>query len=217
MLIVSSSFMFILAQANAFGPAVTAAFGIGSRVDQFVFLALFAITSAVSAMTAQNFGVERYSRIDEIARWGALMAVSIALVFCALVMLFPSAVAGLFTGDTAVHALTRHYFRAVGLSYVGLAVLFSYQGVVRGAGDTVASLLITALSMVVFRAPLCYVLSQWTPLRETGLWLGITFSSFAGAAAFYLYYLSGRWKKKGTACAAPDSTARVACIPEEAV
>lgn len=217
MVIVSSSFLFILSQANAFGPAVTAAFGIGSRVDQFVFLALFAVTAAVSAMTAQNYGVEQYGRIGEIARWGALLAVGIALVFAALVMLFPGGVAGLFTGDPAVHALTRHYFWAVGLSYVGLAVLFSYQGVVRGAGDTIASLLITAMSMVVFRVPLCYALSHATPLHETGLWLGITLSSFAGAAAFYMYYISGRWKKKDAGFTAPDGTARIACIPEEAV
>jgi Na+-driven multidrug efflux pump len=84
MLIVSSSFLFILSLANSFGQNVTAAFGIGSRVDQFAFLATFAVTAAISAMTAQNIGAGKLERIPEITRWGLIFSASIALCYCSL-------------------------------------------------------------------------------------------------------------------------------------
>lgn len=197
MLVVSSSFLFILSLANRFGPEVTAAFGIGSRVDQFAFLAVFAVTAAISAMSAQNIGAGRFDRIPQITAWGAALSLGISFVFTAAVMLFPDAFTSLFTSDRAVIGIARNYFRIVAVGYLALALLFTYQGVLRGAGDTLASFFMIACSMVLLRVPLCFVLSHHTRLREMGLWAGITVSSFAGAGAFYLYYASGRWKKRG--------------------
>ncbi|MHB9156002.1 MAG: MATE family efflux transporter, partial [Endomicrobiales bacterium] len=222
MLIVSSSFLFILSLANRYGPDVTAAFGIGSRVDQFAFLATFAVTAAISAMTAQNFGAGRLERIPEITRWGIILSFGIALLFFGVVMLFPDAITSRFTHESAVIEHTRLYFHIGGFSYLALALLFAYQGVLRGAGDTFGSFVIIACSMIFLRVPLCFFLSHYTPLREGGLWLGIVISSFAGAVAFALYYASGRWKKRGTKPAVPAGSAAaewepIVMPPEEPV
>jgi putative MATE family efflux protein len=202
MLIVSSSFLFIFSLANRFGQNVTAAFGIGSRVDQFASMAAFAVAAAISAMTAQNVGAGKIERIPEIARWGVLLSTGMALLFSGMVILFPDAITGLFTREPAVLAVTRHYFRIAGFSYVAFAFLFAYQGVLRGACDTFGSFIMIACSMIFLRVPLCFVLSHYTPLKETGLWVGILISAIAGAVAFYLYYASGRWKERGVKVAA---------------
>jgi putative MATE family efflux protein len=207
MLIVSSSFLFILSLANKFGPSVTAAFGIGSRVDQIAFLATFAVTAAVSAMTAQNIGAGKMERIPEILRWGLLLAAGMSCFFAAAVMIFPGAITLLFTNDPSVIAVARNYFYIAGVSYLALAVTFTYQGVLRGAGDTFGSFIMIACSMIFLRVPLCYYLSHNTPLREVGLWVGITVSAIAGAAAFYFYYASGCWKKYGAKAAVPVADA----------
>jgi putative MATE family efflux protein len=198
MLIVSSSFLFIFSLANGFGTNVTAAFGICTRVDQFAFMATFAVSAAISAMTAQNFGAGRVERIARITRWGVILSFVMSLFFTAAVLIFPDAITSLFTSDAAVTSFTRNYFRIAGLSYLAISISFAYQGVLRGAGDTIASFLMIACSMIFLRVPLCYLLSHFTPLRETGLWLGITVSSFGGTAAFYWYYTSGKWKNRGT-------------------
>jgi len=197
MIIVSSSFLFILSLANRFGANVTAAFGIGSRVDQLAFLASFAVTAAISAMTAQHIGARKLERIPQIMNWGLLLSVGMALLFSAAVLIFPDAVTGLFTKDRDVILLTNHYLRYAGVSYLALAVLFAYQGVLRGAGDTLPSFIIIASTMIFLRVPLCFILSHKTALRESGLWAGILISSIAGAVAFYFYYSGGRWKKRG--------------------
>lgn len=195
MIIVSASFLFILSLANKFGPNVTAAFGIGSRVDQFAFLAIFAVTMAISMMTAQNIGAGKIERVTDIAKWGILFSLLLAFLFFAAVMIFPDTITMLFTKDAAITLLTRRYFRYIGVSYLALSILFAFQGILRGAGDTITSFIIIAFTMIFLRVPLCYYLSHSTALREVGLWLGISISSFAGAVIFYFYYAGGRWKK----------------------
>jgi putative MATE family efflux protein len=213
MLIVSSSFLFILSLANKFGPSVTAAFGIGSRVDQIAFLAIFAVTAAVSAMTAQNIGAGKIERIPEIVRWGVLLSLALSCFFAAAVVLFPDQITSLFTSDPSVIAVSRGYYRAVAASYIALAFTFAYQGVLRGAGDTFASFIMIASSMIFLRVPLCYYLSHCTRLKETGLWAGITVSASIGAIAFYLYYVSGWWKERGARVQPPATDASV--LPPE--
>ena len=203
MLIVSSGFLFILALANKFGADVTAAFGIGSRVDQLAFLATFAVGAAISAMTAQNIGAGKYERIPEITRWGIILSLVLAVFFCGAVMIFPDTVTSIFTKDTAILPLARHYFRIVGFSYIALAVMFAFQAVLRGAGDTMPSFFIIASTMIFLRVPLCYYLSHYTFLKEMGLWIGITASTIAGTIAFYFYYASGKWKERGTVVGRP--------------
>lgn len=203
MMIVSSSFLFILSLANRFGPAVTAAYGIGSRVDQLAFLATFAVTAATSAMTAQNAGAGKYERISAIAKSGITFSIALSLIFSCAVMLFPDTVSSMFTKDKEVIVLTRHYFHFAGITYLALAFLFAYQGILRGLGDTLTSLIIVTTTMVLLRVPLCYYLSHYTPLRESGLWAGITASSFFGAAAFYIYFSTGKWKERTNRATVP--------------
>jgi Na+-driven multidrug efflux pump len=53
-----------------------------------------------------------------------------------------------------------------------------------------------AINLIIVRTPVCYALAEWTPLKERGLWLGLTVGTFAGAFLYYLYYKSGKWKNK---------------------
>jgi Na+-driven multidrug efflux pump len=112
--------------------------------------------------------------------------------------------------------VTRGYFHIAGFSYIALAVLFAYQGVLRGAGDTFGSFIMIAASMIFLRVPLCYALSHYTSLRERGLWAGILIGAVMGAVAFYLYYASGIWKRRGAKITAPKYD-EPECLQEEEV
>ena len=87
------------------------------------------------------------------------------------------------------------YLRIVGLSYIPLALMFTVTGVFRGAGDTVASLIISFITMWVVRLPLATILAHGFGWGINGVWASITVSTALGAALTYAYYVTGRWKK----------------------
>ena len=195
LIVVSSSYLFILSLVNAFGPTATAAYGIGSRVDQFAFMASFAVSTAISAMTAQNIGACKNERVSEVLRWGLIMTVSIAVVFAVSVFLFSGRIVYLFTNDPGVAAIARPYFLVAGVTYLAFSILFAFQGVFRGAGATLSSLIIVSFTMIFLRVPLCFLLSHVPQLKELGLWIGIATSTSVGALTFWLMYLNGGWMK----------------------
>jgi putative MATE family efflux protein len=197
MIVVSSSFLLIVSLVNIYGEYVTAAFGIGGRVDQFAFMTILAVCMAISSITAQNIGAGRLERVQETARWGVFISLCFGLFFFAVVNLAAHSLAGFFTTEPRVIEETVGYFRFVSFAYFGIALLFAFQGIARGAGDMVSSLLIVATGMVFLRLPLCWALSKHTHLQEKGLWLGMTLSALTGGLIFWGYYILGRWKKIG--------------------
>ena len=76
--------------------------------------------------------------------------------------------------------------------------MFITHGVLRGAGDTLIPMFITLISLWVLRIPFSYFLSREAfGLGSDGIWLGIPIAWTAGFFLSYIYYLMGRWKKKG--------------------
>ena len=68
-----------------------------------------------------------------------------------------------------------------------------FRSVLRGAGDTVATMFITLGSMWLVRVPLAALMSRSIGIR--GVWWAIFLSQVLGLAINYAYYRSGRWKR----------------------
>jgi len=78
------------------------------------------------------------------------------------------------------------------MSWLGKAVYNSYRAL--GAGDTFIPMIITLLALWAVRLPTSWFLSE--EIGSIGIWWGIPIAWFFGAILSYIYYLSGRWKKK---------------------
>ncbi|HDO27256.1 MAG TPA: hypothetical protein ENH02_03980 [Bacteroidetes bacterium] len=64
----------------------------------------------------------------------------------------------------------------------------------RGAGDTLTSMFITIFTLWIVRIPASYFLS--VKFGNIGIWWGIPVAWFLGLTLSFLYYETGRWKKK---------------------
>ncbi|MCX7667977.1 MAG: MATE family efflux transporter [Atribacterota bacterium] len=102
----------------------------------------------------------------------------------------------IFTTDSDVTRLGIEYLRIVSFSYLPLALMFAYNGFLRGAGDTFQTMLNTILTLWGVRIPLAKVLSSMPNLAERGIWISQIIGPLAGFLIAYIYYLSGRWQNK---------------------
>jgi Na+-driven multidrug efflux pump len=73
--------------------------------------------------------------------------------------------------------------------------MFTINGVLRGAGDTIIPMFITLLALWAVRIPFTYILSA--KIGETGIWWAIPIGWFIGSLLSSIYYSTGRWKGKG--------------------
>jgi len=151
---------------------------------------------AVSSMAAQNLGARKIERVPEILRWALLLSLCIAGIVFTLLNVFPRQIAALFTQSSEVSLNAVQYIHIVSFGYILFAIMFAFNGIIRGAGDTMVQLLITVISLIVLRIPLAYFLANHTLLKEIGIWIALPAGVFVATILNISYYLSGRWKKK---------------------
>jgi len=100
----------------------------------------------------------------------------------------------LFSPDTNVIEIGAEYLQIVSLFYILFSVLFVFNAVFRGAGDTLMPMFITLLALWVVRVPLSVFLSQ--KIGVVGIWWGIPAGWGVGMTFSLVYYFIGKWKTK---------------------
>ncbi|MBN2753230.1 MAG: MATE family efflux transporter [Candidatus Goldbacteria bacterium] len=196
MVIVSVSAIAVISFVNRFGPGIIAAYGIGLRIDQFSFIPAMSLGAAASSFTAQAIGAKKEELIREVALWVTILSLAFAAAAFAVINLFPHQITAVFTVDAAVISHGAVYFKYITLTYFAYAVMFAFQGIVRGSGDTLPSTLFAFITLIALRVGLSWVLLDKAGMDERGVWIGITASAYLGALLNYWYYKSGRWKNR---------------------
>ncbi|MFZ5824543.1 MAG: MATE family efflux transporter [Bacillota bacterium] len=200
---VSFGMVTVTALINQFGPEVVAAFGAAQRLDHAAFLPSMSMGLAISAVVGQNLGAGKSERVSAAVLWGIGIAASITGLVTAVAVLNPTILMVLFTQDEGVLTEGSRYLRIMGWSYIPTAVLFILGGVMRGAGDTMAAMVLTLVALWGIRVPLAYFMAG--SMGPTGIWTAILISMVMGMLLHWAYYLTGRWKRKVVVTSPPDS------------
>ncbi len=207
--LVSIGMLFIVGMVNRFGEHSTAAFGIAMRIDQLAFMPAMAIGMAVSTLSGQNIGAQRFDRVNEVFRWGVIVSCGLTAVPSVVALALSQQLIGLFTRDADVVMVGSHYLRVVAVGYLFFAVMFTANGVINGSGHTLATTLFTLITFWVVRVPLGAFLSSRMD-RVDGIWYAVFASLAVGATLSVGYYASGWWKKPvarhGPSASAPPPT-----------
>ena len=198
--LVALGFLVVISLVNRFGTHSAAAYGIALRIDQLAIMPAMAMGMATSTLSGQNIGARRFDRVREVLRWGVTMGCLLTLPATMISLGIPSWVMGLFAPDQDVVQTGAYYLRVAGVSYLLVAAMFATNGVINGAGRTVATTIFTLVVFWIVRIPLALLLSNALG-RVEGIWYGILASYIIGVTLSLTYYQSGRWKKPVTLAA----------------
>ncbi|MBT7827434.1 MAG: MATE family efflux transporter [Bacteroidetes bacterium] len=180
---------------NIYGTTTLAAYTVAGRIDMFAALPAMNFAAALSAFVGQNIGANKIDRVRNGYRATLLMSSGISIAVTIFVVFFGNSLMGLFSKDPDVVRIGHEYLIIVSSFYILFSFMFMTNAVLRGAGDTVAPMIITLLALWVIRVPASYLLSL--KFGETGIWWGIPAAWGFGAVFSYIYYKTGRWKNKG--------------------
>jgi putative MATE family efflux protein len=185
---VSVNRLLLFTIANTFGTTVVAAYTLGLKVDLFVFMSIFAVGAAIEIVSGQNMGAGQYERIFQYHR-SAVKQLSWLMAFLGTAVFFGGEYFSMiFTTEQVIIDETVKYFRITAFSYIPFAVGIVSTRVISGAGDTLRSLRIVATILLLIQLPMAYILSMFTSLDQTGIWISILTSQVL-FAFFGLYSL----------------------------
>lgn len=125
--------MAVMSKINSYGKEFTAAYNVGSKLDQLAFLPVQSLSNAVTAFVGQNIGAKRLDR----ARRGIRVTVAASVVWSAVMLvLIPlgPALVGCFSDTPAVIQAGAVYLRCIMPFYVLFSVMFCLNNACGGRG-----------------------------------------------------------------------------------
>ena len=191
---VALGMMALLGIVNTFGTDVIAAYTAAGRIDSLAMMPAMNFSQAVAAFVGQNLGANKIDRVRQGFKVTFIMSNVFCLLMTAMIVIFGSHLMKLFTTDTNVIAIGEKYLIIVSSFYLLFSTMFTINGVLRGAGDTLIPMFITLFALWIIRIPGAYFLSS--KIGETGIWWSIPLGWSMGAIFSYLYYRTGKWKTK---------------------
>ena len=196
MSLVAVGSMVIMSKVNSYGEAYTAGYNVGYKVDQMAFLPVQSLSNALTAFVGQNMGARREDRARKGVRVGVVSAVAWSVIMAAVLIPLGPALIGFFSETGAVIQAGTAYLRGIMPFYVLFAVFFTLNNAMRGAGESVFPMVNTVLSLILLRVPSVYLMAN--RFGPEFMYYGFGVGWAAGFAATVIYYLSGRWKRRGS-------------------
>ena len=195
MSLVAIGSMAVMSKINSYGKEFTAAYNVGSRLDQLAFLPIQSLSNAVTAFVGQNIGAKRLDRARQGIRVTVLSSVVWSIAMLVIIPLGPTLVS-FFSDTPAVMEAGAVYLKCIMPFYIPFSVMFCLNNAMRGAGESVFPMVDVILSLILLRVPMVYYLAD--NFGTDYMYYGIGIGWCLGCLLSVLYYSSGRWKRHGS-------------------
>jgi putative MATE family efflux protein len=145
---------------RSFGSAAQAGFGVGSRVMQGLFVPALAIAFAAAPIVGQNFGARQARRVRETFYWTAVITSVLMLALTTLCQWNPEVLVQAFTQDPDVTRVGALFLRLLSWNFVAQGLVFTCSNVFQGLGNTVPSIVSSAIRLIAYALPAIWLSTQ---------------------------------------------------------
>ncbi len=163
-LLVSISFLVILAIVNNLGLTESAGVGIAEKVCAFIMLIPSAFMQSMSAFVAQNIGAQKHNRAKMALWYGVASSLAVGVVVGYLSFFHGDILAGIFAKDATIIAPAAEYLKAYAIDCVFTAFLFCFMGYFNGCGNTTLVMIQGIIGGICVRLPVSWAMSKIMPV-----------------------------------------------------
>lgn len=181
-------------QVNTYGTNTVAALSAYEKIDGFFWMTMTAFGTAITTFCGQNFGAGEWKRVRQGMHicfgLAAVTAVGISAVFYN----FAPHLIAWFTSDEEVIAIGAGLMMQLMPFYVTYVWTEIYAGGIRGCGQSVVPMAITAVGVCLLRVIWTGVVA-WTDGSAAMLMVGYPMTWAITSAAIMVYYWKGNWMR----------------------
>ncbi len=192
----SFSAVAMIAIVTRFGPAATAAYGIGVRVMSLVWTASGGMGQAVATGVGQNLGADMEDRSTKSAWTGTYITFGLLGFAGLLAILFAPYIIDVFVDNPEVIELGTQFLRISGWGFGFAGALMVIQGAFQGAGRTGYSMLLSLLNRWLLRFPIAIALAFVAGMGVTGVWWAFLISDVGGFTVGAAWMKWGSWQQR---------------------
>ena len=149
-------------------------YSVYAKLQQFIFMPVLGMNSALIAIVGYNFGAQKKQRINQAARYSLIAAVLIMALGTVLFQLAPKWLLGMFNASEEMLAIGIPSLNTISLSFVFSGVSIVLCSIFQALDVGMLSLWVSLGRQLILVLPLAWLLSQWGGLNV--LWLAFVIS-----------------------------------------
>lgn len=159
-LLVSISFLVILAIVNSLGLVASAGIGVAQKLCAFIMLVPSAFSQSLSAFVAQNIGAGEAKRARRAMAYGMAASFLLGCIMAWAAYFHGDILGSVFARDADVIAAGADYLRAYAIDTLLVSFLFCFIGYFNGCGSTTFVMLQGIIGAFGVRIPVSWLMSR---------------------------------------------------------
>lgn len=198
-LLVSVSFLAIIAIVNSLGLTESAGVGVAEKMCVFLMLVPSAYIQSMSAFVAQNIGAAKYERARKALWCGIASSLAVGAVMGCFTFFRSDLLAGIFARDPEIIAAAADYLKAYAIDCVLTSFLFCFIGYFNGCGSTTFVMLQGVAGAFGVRVPVSWLMSRQPVISLFHIGLATPASTLVQIVLCGIYFAILSRRQKGLA------------------
>tara|TARA_R110002073_G_scaffold128999_3_gene275166 strand:+ start:133477 stop:134814 length:1338 start_codon:yes stop_codon:yes gene_type:complete len=167
------------------GENAIAVYGIINRVMMFALFPVLGVTQGFLPIAGYNYGAKDSKRVKETIKTAIIYGTGVATIIFLVIIIFPTAIASIFTNDANLIAETPNALLYAFLATPVITTQLVGSAYFQAAGKALPALLLTLLKQGIFLIPLVYIMPQFFGLN--GVWLSFPIADILSTAITFIF------------------------------
>lgn len=197
-LLVSISFLAIMAIVNELGLTESSGVGVAEKMCGFLMLVASSYMQSMSAFVAQNIGAGKPARARRALWCGIASSLAVGVVMGAFTFFRGDLLAGIFADDREIILAAADYLKAYAIDCVFTSFLFCFIGYFNGCGSTTFVMIQGIIGAFGVRLPVSYFMSRQADVTLFKIGLATPASTVVQIILCGVYFVILRRKQKQT-------------------
>ena len=179
---------------SGLGTVAYATHQIASNIISLSFAPGQAFGIAASTLVGRSLGEKRVDRAESFIKETNRLAL-IASGFFGLIFFFLGpTIVGFYTNDLEIINSSGNIMKIIALIQPFQASAFAISGGLRGAGDTISTLIVTIIGVFIIRLSVAYVLINIFHMGVVGAWIAMLSDQIIRWIGISIRYKTEKWK-----------------------
>ncbi len=176
------------------GTVVYATHQIGLNILSLSYSPGQAFGIATTTLVGKSLGERRIDKAEAYIKESNTLSLIVSGVLFLVFFFFGTKLAGLYTDDTNIIAQSDSILKLMAFIQPFQAVTFVLSGGLRGAGDTISTLVVTLVSAVIVRLLAAYILVNTLQMGLMGAWIAMFIDQITRFFGITWRYKTDNWK-----------------------
>lgn len=177
----------------AFSTTAVSIFSVYFKLQSFVFMPIFGLSSGMVPIIAYNYGARKRKRVTETIWKGTFIASVIMILGTLAFNFFPRELLSLFSATEEMYRIGIPALKMISLCFVPAAISIGLGSSFQATGYGVGTMIVSICRQLMVLIPVAYILSKF--LGINGVWLSFIVAEIIGlvvSIAIYLKVYSSR-------------------------